>query len=229
MHEFDSLADGLAAKKAGDPPIAPGTKVTEMRTRIPDEWSDIMFKGTRSGRHIGDCESKLYLQTRLLTEAGFTSIGSVDVRPPDGRIGHMYGVFKAPDGSTWVTSNENFHEVQGTGPKGTVTQADLDSKMRDLTTEVYHGRDTSRYTFHSAATQNQSGAHADTDSIRRAAELSMMKRQRQLDPAARRPTRSMLGSPASAGGLLVSDRKGQRAMYSRISTAKNPSPAMMST
>ncbi len=182
VHEFDSLADGLAAKKAGDPPIARGEKVTEMRTRIPDEWSDIMSKGTRSGRHIGDCESKLYLQTRLLTEAGFTSIGSVDARPDDGSIGHMFGVFKAPDGSIWVTSNENFEEVQGTGPKGAVTQADLDSKIRDLTTEVWHGRDASRFTFHSAATQNQSGAHAATDSIRRASEMSMMKRSDSLIP-----------------------------------------------
>jgi hypothetical protein len=38
----------------------------------------------RAGRYIGDCESKVYMQTRLRTAARFTSIGSVDVQHPSG-------------------------------------------------------------------------------------------------------------------------------------------------
>ena len=64
----------------------------------------------RAGRYIGDCESKVYMQTRLLTAAGFKSVGSVDVQHGGG-IGHMLGVFKAPDGTTWVTSNEDFRQA----------------------------------------------------------------------------------------------------------------------
>ena len=73
VHEFDSLADGLAAKKAGDPPIARGDEGHgDAHAQYLTSGATSLSKGTRSGRHIGDCESKLYLQTRLLTEAGFT-------------------------------------------------------------------------------------------------------------------------------------------------------------
>ena len=65
-----------------------------MIARSPDQWSDVTSQGApRAGRYIGDCESKVYMQTRLLTAAGFTSLGSVDVQHGGG-IGHMLGVFR---------------------------------------------------------------------------------------------------------------------------------------
>ena len=64
VHEFDSPADARAAAQAGNPPMARRGQITTMHARSPDEWSDITSQGTRAGRHVGDCESKLYLQTR---------------------------------------------------------------------------------------------------------------------------------------------------------------------
>jgi len=188
-HEFDSLADARKAAHDGNPQIARGGRITTMTTRSHDEWSDISSQGTRAGRSIGDCESKLYLQTRLITEAGMTSIGSVDARPPNGGIGHVFGVFQGKDGSTWVTSNEEFRQVQGSGLKGAITQEDLDSTLRDMTADVYKilpnragVRDTSNFHFSSAATVNQLGPNAPTDTIRRATEMGMMRRSDTLIP-----------------------------------------------
>jgi hypothetical protein len=82
----------------------------------------VTSQGTRAGRYIGDCESKVYMQTRLLTSAGFKSLASVAVQYARG--GHMLGVFKAPDGTIWVTSNENFRQVSPRNAKAGVTQAD---------------------------------------------------------------------------------------------------------
>ena len=107
----------------------------------------------RAGRYIGDCESKVYMQTRLLTAAGFTSLGSVDVQHGGG-IGHMLGVFKAPDGTTWVTSNEDFRQVSPSNAKAGVTQADLDATVKQMTGEVYHTQDLRGFRFSSAATAN---------------------------------------------------------------------------
>ena len=138
IHEFPSMADAQKAAQAKTPPIAPGTLITQMDANSPDQWSDVSSQGApRAGRNIGDCESKAYVQTRLLTEAGFTSLGSVDVQPGNG-IGHVYGVFKAPDGTTWVTSNEEFRQVSPSDAKVGVTQADLDTTLRTMTAEVYH-------------------------------------------------------------------------------------------
>src|SRR4029077_4334425 len=78
-----------------------------------------------------------YLQTRLLTEAGFTSVGIVDVQRAGGHPGHMFGVFKASDGTVWVTSNQDFKQVTASDPKKGVTQADLDTTLRTMTAGVY--------------------------------------------------------------------------------------------
>jgi hypothetical protein len=80
------------------------------------------------------------MQTRLLTAAGFTSIGSVNVQHPGG-IGHMLGVFKATDGTTWVTSNEEFRQVNPSDAKAGVTQADLDATMRKVMSEMHPDED----------------------------------------------------------------------------------------
>ncbi len=115
VHEFGSMADAKKAATAAlahKSPDAPARRIiTPLTTHSPDQWSDVTSKGTRAGRYVGDCESKLYTQTRLLTAAGFKSVGSVDVQHGGG-IGHMLGVFKAPDGTTWVTSNEDFRQVK---------------------------------------------------------------------------------------------------------------------
>ena len=189
IHEFESTADAQAAARAGKPPIEHGGRITTMQSRSPDAWSDITSQGTRAGRHIGDCESKVYLQTRLLTEAGFTAIGSVDVHPKGGGIGHMFGVFKAPDGTIWVTSNEQFRQVKPSDPKLGVTQADLDATLHVLTADVYHiepnfrgVRDTSDFNFAAAATTNQTGANAATDTIRRSTEVGVLGRIDTLIP-----------------------------------------------
>lgn len=177
VHDYASQAE---AARDGHP------HATTMISRSPDEWSDIASVGRYAGRLIGDCESKLYLQTRLLTAAGFTSLGSVDVQPPIG-TGHMLGVFKAPDGSVWVTSNQDFSRVHGSGPGGSVTQIDVEGALRDVTADVYHiapdargQRDTSRFVISVAATSNQSGPNAATDTLRRATELTRMGRSEAI-------------------------------------------------
>lgn len=186
-HEFDSAAEANAARRAGQPPAAPRSPTLTMRTNSPDEWSDISSKGTHAGRQIGDCESKLYLQTRLLTEAGFKSLGSVDVQ--GGNIGHQFGVFQGKDGSVWVTSNEDSRRLTGSGPKGQVTQQDVDAALRQWTGEIYHRPqnalgeyDTKGFKLTAAATEKLSGANAATDSIRRAVELGLLHRSDTLIP-----------------------------------------------
>jgi hypothetical protein len=93
------------------------------------------------------------MQTRLLTAAGFTSLGSVDVQHGNG-TGHMFGVFKAPDGTTWVTSNEDFRQVSPSNAKVGVTQADLDATLKQMTGDLYHTQNVSGFRFSSAATTN---------------------------------------------------------------------------
>jgi hypothetical protein len=183
FHEFASQQEALKAANAG------GKRVTvrPLPTHSPDAWSDIASPGMRAGRYIGDCESKVYLQTRLLTSAGFTSLGSVDVQNTAGGHGHMFGVFKAPDGSVWVTSNEDFRQVKASDPKAGVTQADLDRTLKDMTAEVFHVQpnfkgetDLSDFRFATAATAAISGGDAAVASIRRSTELNQMGRTEVL-------------------------------------------------
>ena len=101
----------------------------------------------------------------------------------------MFGAFRAADGTTWVTSNEEFRQVTGSGPQGAVTQADLDATLHELTADVYHVRpnragvrDTSGFTFSAAATAIQTGTHPAVDTIRRCVELGMMGRSEALIP-----------------------------------------------
>lgn len=181
-HDFGSQADALKAAQEGKPPIGKGEKVTPLIARSPDEWSDVASPGSRSGRYVGDCESKVFVQTRLLAAAGFTSLGSVDVQHGNSS-GHMFGVFKAPDGTIWVTSNEEFKQVlPAKADNGVVTQAQLDHTLRLMTAELYHVEpnfkgdlDLSDFTFAAAATANLHGTGAQpTDSIRRSTELNQM-------------------------------------------------------
>jgi len=186
VHEFGSMADAQKAAnaaRASKSPDAPAGRITQLpATHSPDQWSDVSSKGARAGRYVGDCESKLYTQTRLLTAAGFKSVGSIDVQHGGG-IGHMLGVFKAPDGTTWVTSNEDFRQVKPSNPKVGVTQADLDATVKQVTSEVYHGQDPNKFRYSSAATANlPSSGNPAVDSIRRSAELDMMRRSEVLIP-----------------------------------------------
>lgn len=181
---YDTEAAARTASAATRPP---GT-ITRLNTRSPDEWSDISSQGDRSGRHIGDCESKVYLQTRLLTEAGFTSLGSIDVQPDGGGMGHMFGVFRSGN-RVFVTSNEGFQEVRGSGANGAVTQADLDSTVRSMTADVYHVRpnaqgirDTSAYRISMARTDPPGGTAQGVASIRAATENGMIRRNQPLLP-----------------------------------------------
>jgi hypothetical protein len=168
VHEFASYGE---AKQAGHPRAGP------LVANSPDQWSDITSIGMHGGRFVGDCESKLYLQTRLLTAAGFTSLGSIDVQRTNGATGHMLGVFKAADGSVWVTSNEDFKRVPGSGPKGAVTQADVDATARAMAGEIFGvPPDSKTMLFAAAATRNLTGPDAATDSLRRSTELSRLGR-----------------------------------------------------
>ena len=172
VHEFASLAEARRAGHSGAKPLAANS---------PDQWSDITSIGKHGTRLVGDCESKLYLQTRLLTAAGFTSLGSIDVQRAGGGTGHMLGVFKAPDGSVWMTSNEDFTRVRGSGPQGAVTQADVDDAARTMTAEVFGiPADSNTMVFAAAATRNQSGPNAATDTLRRATEMSQLGRKDTL-------------------------------------------------
>jgi hypothetical protein len=182
FHEFATQQEALKAANAGGKRVP----VLPLPTRSPDAWSDIASPGMRAGRYIGDCESKVYLQTRLLTSAGFTSLGSVDVQNANDH-GHMFGVFKAPDGTVWVTSNEDFRQVKASDPKAGVTQADLDRTLKVLTAEVFHvvpnfkgETDLSDFKFATAATANVGGSNAAVDSIRRSTELNQMGRTEVL-------------------------------------------------
>jgi len=187
VHEFGSVADAKKAATtalAHKSPDAPARRIiTPLKTNSPDQWSDVTSQGTpRAGRYIGDCESKVYMQTRLLTAAGFKSLGSVDVQHGGG-IGHMLGVFKAPDGTTWVTSNEDFRQVNPSNAKVGVTQADLDATVKQVTSEVYHGQDPNGFRYSSAATANlPSTGDPAVDSIRRSTELDVMRHTEVLIP-----------------------------------------------
>ena len=200
IHDFASVADAQKAAQAKTPPIAPRTIITRMDTNSPDQWSDVSSQGApRAGRNIGDCESKLYVQTRLLTEAGFTSLGSVDVQHAGG-IGHMFGAFKAPDGTTWVTSNEGFRQVTPSDAKVGVTQADLDATLQTMTADLYHvQRILNGFTFSAAATANlPTTGNPPVDSIRRSTELGMMGRSEDLIPPPPPAARARPG-PGHAG------------------------------
>jgi hypothetical protein len=206
IHEFPSLADAQMAARAArahKSPDAPAGRINQMIARSPDQWSDVTSQGApRAGRYIGDCESKVYMQTRLLTAAGFKSLGSVDVQHGGG-IGHMLGVFKAPDGTTWVTSNEEFRQVSPSDAKVGVTQADLDATLQKMTGELYHTQNLSEFRFSSAATANlPTTGDPAVDSIRRSTELGMMRRTEALivPPPAPPPAQSQAGPSSGSGG-----------------------------
>jgi hypothetical protein len=206
VHEFPSLADAktaATAARAHRSPDAPAGRINQMIARSPDQWSDVTSQGApRAGRYIGDCESKVYMQTRLLTAAGFTSLGSVDVHHGGG-IGHMLGVFKAPDGTTWVTSNQDFRQVSPSDAKVGVTQADLDATVRQVTGEVYHTQDLRGYRFSSAATANlPTTGDPAVDSIRHSTEMGMMRRTEALipPPPPPPPAQSQAGPANGSGG-----------------------------
>jgi hypothetical protein len=203
IHEFPSAADAQKAAKAAlahKSPDAPAGGITLLNAHAPDEWRDVSSQGApRAGRYIGDCESKAYVQTRLLTAAGFTSLGSVAV--PHGRSGHMFGVFKAPDGTTWVTSNEEFRQVSPSNAKVGVTQADLDATLQEMTGELYD-HDQSGYKFFSAATANLSTAgDPAVESIRRSTELDTMGQTEVLiPPPPPPPAQSQAGTSSGSSG-----------------------------
>jgi hypothetical protein len=205
IHEFPSLADAQNAARAArtnKSPDAPAGRITPLNRRSPDQWSDVSSQGApRSGRYIGDCESKVYVQTRLLTAAGFKSLGTVAVQHGSG--GHMLGVFEAPDGTTWVTSNQDFRQVSPSDAKVGVTQADLDATLQQMTGELYHNQDPSGFKFSSAATANlpNTGDPA-VDSIRHSTELRVMGQTEVLivPPPAPKPAQDQAGPDSGSGG-----------------------------
>ena len=204
IHEFPSLADAktaAGAARASRSREAPAGRINQMIARSPDQWTDVTSQGApRAGRYIGDCESKVYTQTRLLTAADFTSLGSVNVQRAGG-IGHMLGVFKAPDGTTWVTSNEDFRQVSPSNSKAGVTQADLDATVRQMTGEVYHTQDLRGYRFSSAATANlPTTGDPAVDSIRHSTEMSMMRRTEVLIPPPPPPPPQSQAGPTNGSG-----------------------------
>lgn len=204
VHEFGSMADARKAARdarAHKSSSAPASGIMQLNARSPDQWSDVSSQGApRAGRYIGDCESKVYMQTRLLTAAGFTSIGSVDVQHASG-IGHMFGVFKAPDGTTWVTSNEDFRQVTPSNAKVGVTQADLDATLQKMTSDLYHTPNANGFRFSSAATANlPAKGNPAIDSIRHSTELAMMHRTEVLIPPPPPPPPPATSQAGSAKG-----------------------------
>ena len=113
----------------------------------------------------------------------------------------MLGVFKAPDGTTWVTSNEDFRQVSPSNAKVGVTQADLDATVKQMTSEVYHGQDLSGFRYSSAATANlPSTGDPAVDSIRRSTELDVMRRSEVLIPPPPPPPAQSQAAPANGSG-----------------------------
>src|SRR5262249_54062176 len=70
------------------------------------------------------------LQSSLLAAAGFTAIGGISVEAC-GRSGHALGIVRAPDGRTFVTSNDRFYEAHGA----------VQSAARQALREIYDLRD----------------------------------------------------------------------------------------
>lgn len=130
---FATRREAETAARAND--RDPTIDVHTSRTRVPSDWDDAMSHGTRAGRHVGDCESKLYLQNQLLEAAGFEPLGAVDV--DHGSSGHVMGVLRAPDDSVWITSNAESFAVRGSGRDGAVTEGDIERAAHDATRATY--------------------------------------------------------------------------------------------
>lgn len=141
--EFTSQAAARRAQQQHG--VRGGLRIVE----APGDWSRAMSLPQRAGRRIGDCENKEYLMHQLTAAAGFSSVGSVNVQG-HGATGHTLGVVRDPSGRTFVTSNEQFYEVRGTGPNGAVTNANVEATAQQAIRDLYHPRngDLRGFTFH---------------------------------------------------------------------------------
>lgn len=180
-HSFDNQTEArAAAREAG----VPSSQIRGVRSRSPDSWSDAMSKGTRAGRTIGDCESKLCLQAHLLQAAGMEELGSINVGHGNA-TGHMLGVARANDGSVFITSNEDSYAVNGTGPDGAVTNADIDRVAREAIRDVY-GRESDDalrgFTFTSAPRRADTTEGAGVQSMREAQENEIARISEDILP-----------------------------------------------
>jgi len=110
-------------------------------------------------------------------------------------------VFKAPDGTTWVTSNEDFRQVKPSNAKSGVTQADLDATVKQMTGELYHTQDLRGFRFSSAATANlPSTGDPAVNSIRHSTELGMMRQTEVLIPPPPPPPAQSQAGPTNGSG-----------------------------
>lgn len=169
---FDSQRAALDAARADG---TPSSRVSAIETRVPNSRADAFRHGTRAGRTIGDCENKAYLYNRLLSSAGWTPVGAVNVQ--HGRSGHQLGVLRAPGGEVFVTSNQDNYRVQGTGPNGQVTQADLHGVSEQAIRDVYNRPTGSLdgFDFYYGREVSTPGAEPGTEALRRASENRSMR------------------------------------------------------
>lgn len=170
---FASRSEALAA--AHELGLEP-SDVHAIRTHVPSDWDEAMSIGTHAGRHVGDCENKLYLQNQLLTAAGFTSIGSVSV--DHGEHDHALGVLRAPNGQVYVTSNADSLEVHGTGRDGAVTEGDITRAVEDATRATYGlgpNGGLGEFAFSYGAEPESSSSEPGVEAARRASENELLE------------------------------------------------------
>ena len=160
---------------------APGS---ERHERLCRQREDDQSPCIGAGRHFqptdGDAADAVYARSQL---GGLHVARQRRRAAPGGGIGHMLGVFKAPDGTIWVTSNEDFHQVneryQGRRDAGRPRRNGEAGDQRDVPRPGY--RAGSR--FSSAATANlPSTGDPAVDSIRRSTEMGVMRRSEVLIP-----------------------------------------------
>jgi hypothetical protein len=91
--------------------------------------------------------------------------------------------------------------VSPSNAKVGVTQADLDTTLKQMTGELYHTKSLSGYRFTSAATKNLQTGDPAVDSIRRSSELGMMgKTEALIVPPPPPPAQSQAAPTGGNGG-----------------------------
>ncbi len=123
----------------------PDATVVPIVSRVPDgtasdPWSDVIAPARRSigGLYEADCESLARVAATLyeaLADQGFVLLGFV-LANGGASTGHASAVARAPDGSVWLSSNDELHPVED--EDGWVTHEEIIAAAEELIAAVYH-------------------------------------------------------------------------------------------
>jgi hypothetical protein len=133
------LARGLRAH--------PQAQVVRIPSHVPDgamndAWADIIAPARRTvaGMHEADCES-FARAAALLTEAlaadGFALLGYIEAlggKP----TGHASAVIGAPDGSVWLSTNDELRQAPDRDSDGRTTHAEIMQAAAEIVGDVYN-------------------------------------------------------------------------------------------